>query len=184
MCKQCYINPVYEFTNKRKLCRKCFMEYFQKKVFYTIRKFKMIKKGEVIGYRKNEYLNSVVLKEMLNMLSEKINFELIKLPSKRKTDKIADDSCLDTEANEIVNVIINKDASRLKDSVLIKGKTIKPLGLFLEEEILLYAKIRKLKFKEIRKKKSKTEEFVNELENKHPEIKRAIVNGMLEIYGE
>ncbi len=184
MCKECEKNPVYEFTNKRKLCKKCFIEYFYKKVFYTIRKFRMIRNGDVIGYKDNASLNSVVLKEMLKIISEKINFELVKLPSKRKIDKIAVDLCLDDEAEDIVNKIITGSTKNLNKNPFADNKIIHPLGLFLREEVLLYAQLGKLKFKQKKENKDKSERFIDELEKKHPEIKRAIVNGMLNVYNE
>jgi len=63
---------------------------------------------------------------------------------------------------------------------------IKPLYLFLDEEVLLYAKLKKLKFKkEIKGKKTKKDKisnFIDDLEVKHPEIKHAIINSYLELY--
>ncbi|MCX6747121.1 MAG: hypothetical protein NTU63_03240 [Candidatus Pacearchaeota archaeon] len=183
MCKQCEKNPVYEFTNKRKLCKGCFIEYFHKKIFYTIRRFDMIKKGEIVGYRNNEHLSDVVLKEILLLLSGKIDFKLIELPSK-KINKTANNSCLDLNSILIVGSLINKKTSYLKKFLPVQGKTIKPLYLFLKEEILLYAQIKNLKFKKEEEKKNKIGFFIDELEKKHPEIKRATVNSILELYKE
>jgi hypothetical protein len=52
----------------------------------------------------------------------------------------------------------------------------------LDEEILLYAKLKKLKFEKYKVKKDKIREFEDEFEKKHPEVKRAIVNSLLELY--
>jgi tRNA(Ile)-lysidine synthase TilS/MesJ len=176
MCKQCEINPVYEFTNKRKLCSSCFVKYFQKKVFYTIRKFKMAHSGDIIGYKNNETFRDVVLEDVLKMFAEKANAKLIK---SLKSDKIALSTTLDLEADKITHKLMDKN-SKMKFSPF-EGRTIKPLYLFLDEEILLYAKIKKLKFKKIKKEKDKLSSFIDELEEKHPEIKRAIVNSMLKM---
>lgn len=175
MCKQCETTPVYEFTNRRKLCKKCFIEYFQKKTLYTIRKFQMIRNGEIVGYHDKKDFRTVVLKEMLELFSEKSHIEIVKLPSK-KADKIAVDSTLDLEADEIVKEIIG--TADFKEVSPVKGKIIKPLYLFLDEEVLLYAKLKNLKFEKIKEGKNG---FINELEKKHPEIKRAIVNSYLKI---
>ena len=83
MCKQCNANPVYEFTNQRKLCKNCFIEYFEKKALYTIRKFGMIKNGDVIGYKENNDFRNIVLLEILKLLKNKADIEIIKLPTKR-----------------------------------------------------------------------------------------------------
>lgn len=176
MCHQCETKPIYEFTNKRKLCKSCFVKYFQKKVFYTIRKFKMARSGDVIGYKNNGNFRDAVLEDVLKLFAEKANAKLTK--SSKNVNKIAVSSTLDSEAKEIVNDLINY--SLKKEISPIEGKTIKPLYLFLDEEVLLYAKIRKLKFKQEKKEKEdKIGNFIDELEEKHPEIKRAIVNGLL-----
>ena len=47
---------VYEFTNKRKLTKAEFLKWFQKKFLYTIRKFEMVKKNDVLGYKKSNNL--------------------------------------------------------------------------------------------------------------------------------
>jgi len=175
MCRQCGTNPVYEFTNKRKLCRRCFVAYFQKKVFYTIRKFNMAHSGHVIFYKKGNDFRDVVLEDVLKMFSEKANAKLAK--SAKKADKVAVSSTLDSEAYEITNELMKENFKMKFEPV--ENKIIKPLYLFLDEEVLLYAKIKKLKFKNEKEKKNKIGNFIDELEIKHPEIKRAIVNGML-----
>ena len=147
MCKQCETNPVYEFTNKRKLCKNCFVNYFNKKFLFTIRKFGMIKSGDIIGYKRNNDLKRVVLENMLDFFSKKSGVSIVKLPNK-KTNKIASDSSIDSEANEIVKTIIEGKAVDLKKDLPKEKNIIKPLYLFSDEEILLYAKIKSLKFKE------------------------------------
>ena len=60
---------------------------------------------------------------------------------------------------------------------------IKPLYLFSDKEILLYAKIRNLIFKPDKQKFDKIILFVNDLEKKHPEIKQAVLNSYLKLFG-
>ena len=81
MCKQCETKPVYEFTNQRKLCVACFTSWFRKKVFYTIRKFGMIKNGDRIGYFKSEHFRAVVLEDVLKMLEKSGRIEIRKIPA-------------------------------------------------------------------------------------------------------
>jgi len=179
MCKQCELNPVYEFTNKRKVCKNCFIIWFQKKVLYTIRKFSMIKKEDIIGYKKNNSFRSVVLEDVLKFYANKSPVKIIR--NSRKITKMALSVTSDVVANEIIETLINGNLKSLKEKP-IEGKIIKPLFLFLDKEVLLYAKLRKLKFKKINSKKNKIENFVNELEEKHLELKHAIVNSYLELY--
>lgn len=183
MCKLCEIKPVYEFTNKRKLCKNCFINYFNKKVLYTLRKFSMVKKEDIIGYKKSNDFKGVVLEHMLKFVQEKAGFELAKLPNKN-AGKIAVDSSLDSESDDIIKTLVKGNVSELKKHLPIQRNIIKPLYLFLDEEVLLYAKINNMKFKQEKRKEDKIQKFEDELEKKHPEVKRAIVNGILELYNK
>ncbi|MCK5043966.1 hypothetical protein KAR52_03135 [Candidatus Pacearchaeota archaeon] len=186
MCKKCETNPVYEFTNKKKLCGNCFIKYFQKKVLYTIRKFGLIKKDEIIWYEKGNDFRQVVLESILKLFEDKLRIKLLKLPSKKKKNKIAIALNIDSQANKIIQTLIYGKVSELKKvSPIKKTKNnifIKPLYLFLDKEILLYAKLKKLKFAKVGTEKTALSEFIEELEKKHPEIKRAVVNSYLELY--
>lgn len=141
----------------------------------------MIKGEDVIGYRKENTFGGVVLADILEFASQRAGFNLVKLPNKR-ANKIATDSSLDSESEEIVKILINENVSELKKDLPIQGNIIKPLYLFLNEEILLYATLRNLKFNKKKDKKDKIKTFENEFEKKHPEVKRAIVNSLLELY--
>jgi tRNA(Ile)-lysidine synthase TilS/MesJ len=138
----------------------------------------MAHSGEIIGYKNNRNFRDVVLEDVLKIFSEKANAKFTK--SLKRADKVAVSSSLDSEADEITHKLIKESSKNLGFSP-VEGKIIKPLCLFLDEEILLYAKIKKLKFKTKKEKKDKISSFVDELEKKHPEIKRAIVNGMMKI---
>ena len=175
MCKLCEIKPVYEFTNKQKLCKNCFIHWFEKKFLYTIRKFQMISKGDVLGYKNKKDFRTVVLIELLKMLVKK---SPIKINNKKFTKKAIADT-LDIVSKEIIdNLVKQRFKQKLKP---VDKKIIRPLYLFLDVEVLIYAKLKRLKFNKIKKEKDKWFDFVEDLEKKHPEIKRAIVNSYLEL---
>jgi tRNA(Ile)-lysidine synthase TilS/MesJ len=180
MCKLCETNPVYEFTNQRKLCKRCFINYFYKKFLFTIRKFEMIGSKDIIGYKEGKDVKSIVLADMLQFISQRYNFKITQLPDK-KANKIALTSSLDSESEKILQILINGKSTELKSCFPIVGKEIKPLYLFLDEEILLFAKLKELKFKESKGSKDKIEILADELEKTHPEVKRAIVNSVLKL---
>jgi tRNA(Ile)-lysidine synthase TilS/MesJ len=140
----------------------------------------MIKKGDRIFYRKKNDFKNIVLIEMLKFIADKTNIALS--PSEKKSNKFAIDSSIDSESEKIIKILIKGNASDLKKYLPIEGNMIKPLYLFLDQEILLYAKLRNLKFKKEKKKKDKIKNFEDEFEKKHPEVKRAIVNSLLELY--
>src|SRR4030043_1529049 len=163
MCRLCQTNPVYEFTNKRKLCGRCFIHYFEKKVLYTLRKFNMIKRDDIVGYKKENNFRSAVLEEILNFVSEKSGIRIVKLIDK-KANRIAVDSSIDSEAEKVIKELIKGNAVNLKKNLPVEGKIIKPLYLFLDEEILLYAKLKKLNFISRKSKKDKIGRFIGESE--------------------
>ena len=172
---------VYEFTNKRKVTKREFIHWFQKKFLYTIRKFKMISQNDIIGFENKGDFRGVVLENLLNLYTEKSQISIVKLPSKKIT-KIAVPSTTDTEADKIVNILVKNNISKLKDVGPISGKIIKPLFLFLDKEVLLYAKLMKLKFKKSKEDKDKLSIFIDNLEEKHPEIKHSIIKSYLELF--
>jgi tRNA(Ile)-lysidine synthase TilS/MesJ len=158
----------------------------------------MIRKGDIVGYFKSSHFRGVVLEEILRIISKK-DITLIILPSKpgeylgsisrkAKIDKLAWMTSIDLTADETIEQIICRDVRNLDESLPVefltkKSKIIKPLYLFLDEEIRLYAKLRNLQFKKIKEKKNKVEIFIERFEKKHPEVKRAIVNSLLKLYG-
>lgn len=145
----------------------------------------MIEKGDKIEYKKTNTFKGVVLDDILRFLSDKFDFYLTysnKSRAKRGKFKIPLDSSIDSEADSIVKTLISGNVSELKKFLPIYKNAIKPLYLFLDEEILLYAKLRNLKFKKEKNKRDKIKSFENEFEKKHPEVKRAIVNSVLELF--
>lgn len=216
MCKLCELKPVYEFTNKRTLCKSCFVHWFQKKVLYVIRKFNMLNSGDKVGFARGKSFRDAVLEDVLKMYSEKGHVELKEIRSLcsrliasrqtssrrfakkllspqnfkvnvneiagegKKLSKLAISSTSDTETYNLISEIFN---SKIQKHLPVEGKIIKPLYFFLDKEVLLYAKLRRLKFKleKEKNKKDKLMQFVDELEKKHPEIKQATVNGISEM---
>ena len=109
MCKQCETNSVYEFTNKRKLCRACFIRWFQKKFLYTIRKFKMIDKGDLIGFKNKRYFRDAVLDDLLKMYSERGIVGIVKIRSTSSHQLIAPN-----KRNSLVSFKLPQIADTLK----------------------------------------------------------------------
>ena len=171
---------VYEFTNKRKLTKREFIHWFEKKFLYTLRKFDMIHRGEVIAYENKGDFKGIVLEHMLKLYSEKSFVELVK--ENKKYTKKALTETTDDGAKRIAEIIIKGDANELEKISPIYGKEIKPLFLFLDKEVLLYAKLMDLKFKQAKSKTSNISAFIDNLETKHPEIKNSIISSYLELF--
>ena len=236
------IKYVYEFTNQRKLTKTEFLRWFQKKVLYTIRKFKMIQNNDIVFYENKKDFRGVVLEDVLKMFAEKGNVEIIKSPHPNsaieksllikkdsrfpitsptpkklltkklkltRSNKIAISSTTDTESDKLIHELIKGKANNLKELAPVQGKIIKPLYLFLDKEVLLYAKLKKLKYTLLPNGmtsdygglgvpqggartssrpqstelggKDNISNFIDELEKKHPEIKQAMINSMLKL---
>jgi len=196
MCKNCELKPVYQFTNKRKLCKNCFVNYFNKKFLYTIRKFDLIPRGETVAVKESLDFRSVVLKELLEMFARKSLVKVIKFSKGKKFDYLAVPNSTDLNSFFFISSLFENKINL--NSLQPKSKNIiMPLYLFLDKEIFLYAKIKGLKFKDsdkmklsrdlfnsylvLDKKKSILEEFLFELERNHPEINQSIIKSYLEI---
>ena len=123
----------------------------------------------------------MVLKHGLEMFEEKFMIRFGDLTSNKRISKVAVGDTTDLAAYKIINILINKSVKNLCDAKPVEKKIIKPLYLFLDKEILLYAKIKGLRFKKSEEPKDKISKFVNELEKKHPEVKRAVVKGCLKL---
>jgi uncharacterized protein (TIGR00269 family) len=79
MCKQCEIHAVYELTNKRKFCKRCFCNFFEKKVLNTIRKYKMISVDDKIAVACSGGKDSTAALHILNRLARKRKQKIIAL---------------------------------------------------------------------------------------------------------
>jgi len=169
----------------------------------------MIRNNDVVVYENKGNFRGVVLEDVLKMFAEKAMVDLVKLRSqardidkklitknssvnsskkfrakrgKSRIHKIAIPSTIDTESDKLVHNLIKGNVKSLKELGPVNKNLVKPLYLFLDEEVLLYAKLRKLKFKKQKIEKDKISSFIDDLEIKHPEIKRAIINSYLELY--
>ncbi|MFH0831510.1 MAG: TIGR00269 family protein [archaeon] len=71
MCRQCEIHPVYELTNRRKFCEKCFCRFFEKKVFSTIRRYKMFSARDKVAVACSGGKDSMVVLHILHKIAKK-----------------------------------------------------------------------------------------------------------------
>lgn len=75
-CKNCIEKPVYVTLTNIKLCKNCFIKYFEKKVFKTISKFKLIKPNDklLVGFSGGK--DSTTILYLLKKYKEKFPFEI------------------------------------------------------------------------------------------------------------
>jgi len=152
---------VWKFTNQRKLTASEFAKYFEKKVKETIRKYqmpigKLSKKG-----LKAESINKII--QSLPVRAGKLN-----------------DNNLNDISNTILCIVMYGDKDKLRKFLPCN----QPLYFLSEKEILLYAKLKRIKGKiENPKGKSKQiDDFLVSLEKKNPDIRLNVVNALLKSY--
>ena len=165
-CPNCEKNAVWEFTNKTKLCKRCFIDYLERKLFKTIRKYGMLPESRKIELKKSEDLNTKVLESMLKAkftvkYSNKPNFS-----SKNLSDI----------SEEIFSNILQGKFTGKKP----KEKISYPLYFATDKEIELYAKLKNIEGKKSKRNKQIQELFQKFIE-KNPDIEHNVVNAYLQI---
>src|SRR3989338_7501157 len=70
-CKNCSIKPVYSQISGVKLCRSCFIKYFEKKVIKTIKKYNLIQNNDKIAVAVSGGKDSLSLLYLLDKYAKK-----------------------------------------------------------------------------------------------------------------
>ena len=171
------MKTIITLQNGKKLNKYQFIDYFERKVLYTIRKYDLLKSLKCFGNER------VILPKVEKLL----------ILSKIKNVFISQE-CMDDIAYSFLLTFMKKESDKSLNKK-IKGllpkynyqnkETIRPFYLIKKEEILIYAYIKKIKLKKNKTKKDLTEKkmnlWISDLERKHLEIKNAIVNSLLKI---
>jgi len=158
-CKLCKSQPVWKFTNKRQLCASCFARHFEKKVRSTIRKYN-IPIYNIGGSLKARVINNITRD----------------LPKRKGRLQVEN---LDDISSKILYIIMYDNKDKLK-KLLPHNQ---PLYFLSNKEILLYAKIKKIKGKiEEKGKTGKMKEidnFIKMIEQKNLDIRHNIITALL-----
>ena len=155
-------NFVWQFTNQKKLNEKEFENYFERKIFRTIRKYSILPKNRIILIRKSDYLNTRILMKVL-----KNKFE-VKFSNK---PNISTDNLSQIAENIFKNIIKGKYNFKTPNT---------PLRFLSDKEIELYAKLRGITGKR-RKKDKKMQSLFGKFLNKNPDIEINIVKAIEQI---
>ena len=154
---------VWTFTNKKELNKTQFIDYMQRKVFRTIRKNQMLPKNKIITLKKDDTLNTFVLRQILETKFE------VKYSTK---PNISSDN-LSQSAEDIFKEII-------KGNFKIKPKTNAPLIQLSDKEIELYAKLQNIKG-EKRKEEKKVQTLFNKFFKKNQDLELNILKAANQI---
>ncbi len=151
------MKTVWKFTNKRELTAHEFVDYFERKVRGTIRKY-------------NLPINPV----SGNSLNAKVINSIIKNLPKRK-GKISEEN-LDDISLAVLNEMISGKAENLSKFLPVN----QPLYFLSDKEVELYAKIKgiKGKIKKSKEKEEKINNFIKKIEQKNPDIRHNIIKAL------
>lgn len=161
------------------LNRRQFLNYFERKVLYTIRKYHIDCNGTIKDRREKAKVLKYFLDNRLNKY--KNNGE------KQKKVVILADSLDDVAAMIIEAFAKNKinDLKFLLPSFSRGSKNFARLFyLITEKEIHLYAELKKIKLKKETKNKNEIALWLDDFEKKHIELKNSIVNSVLKVYSK
>jgi len=160
---------VWKFTNKRELGKKEFIDYFERKVFRTIRKYNMLPKNfqsEGVRMKKSDYINAKVL---VNVIQKKFKIKFSKNPD------FSEDNLSDIAEETFANILRgNFSAKKPSGSVSI------PLYFVSDEEIEIYAKLTGVSGKK-KKRDAKSQKLFESFKKKNPDLEHNIVNAVNQI---
>ncbi len=160
-CKTCKIKPVWKFTNQTQLCKHCFIDYIERKVFRTIRKYSMLPENRIILLRKSDnsnILQSILEKKFIVKLGDKFSAETL---------------------SEIAEQIFNNISKGNFSGPKPKDSLCRPFYFVSEKELEVYAKLKSLKYTK-RKENMKVKSLLNKF-SKNPDIEHNIVNAFLQL---
>ncbi len=157
---------VWQFTNQKKLTKKEFVDYFERKIFRTIRKYEMLPKNKIIQLKKSNNLNTIVLKKVLEKkfkvkFSKKSNFSSANLSK-----------C----AEEIFKNILKGNFSGPKP----KDSLARPLYFLSDKEVELYSKLKKMNGIK-RKRDKKVQSLFRKFLGKNPDLEINVVKAFGQI---
>jgi hypothetical protein len=158
-CKNCSSKTVWEFTNQTKLCKKCFLDYIERKVFRTIRKYDML--TSPIRLKKDNSINYTVLKHILEK-----KFEVV------FGNTSVSENLSDVAEDAFENILEGKFEGKKP-----KDKVSRPLYFVSDKEIELYAKLSGLKGKE-KKRDKRIQELFNRFMKKNPDLEINVVRAL------
>lgn len=159
-------NYVWEFTNQRKLNKKEFLRYFEKKVFANIRKYKMLEDGKnrEIVLKKDNGLNFSVLKYVLE-----------KKFSVKSVNKKIKNVFLCYNLSDVAEMIFLDVVDGRFDNNNLKLENLKaPLCRLSDKEVELYARLVGIKGK-LKKRDIKIKKLFDKFFDKNPDLEQNIV---------
>ncbi len=156
-------NYVWEFTNQRKLTKKEFIAYFERKVFRTIRKYEMLSESRTFQIKESKNINTIILKKIIE---QKFIVEFSNKPN------ITDDNLSDVAEETFKNILQGNFTGPFpKDSIA------RPLYYNSDKETELYAKLLGIKG-QIKKRDEKVQELFAKFFDKNQDLEINVVKAL------
>ncbi len=156
---------VWKFTNQKELTKSQFLDYFERKIFRTIRKYGMLPKDKIIKLKNSQELNTKVLSYVLQ---KKFKVELSKKPdfSSENMSDIAEE------------IFLNIKKGNFTGQTPTNPK--KPLYFLSDKEVELYASLAGIKGKKTKRKEEIQILFEKFLKN-NKDLEHNIINSFLQL---
>ncbi len=159
-------NHIWEFTNQRKLNKKDFITYFEKKVFKTIRKYEMLPKTKIFKIKKQNDVNTIILKKILET-----KFQV----KYSKISNISSENSSDAAEQIFQNILQGKFKGPSP-----KDKISRPLYFHSDKEIEVYSKLTQSKGAKPKRNK-KVQNLFKKFLNKNQDLELNITKALEQI---
>jgi len=157
------MTTVWTFTNQRELNKSQFIDYVERKVFRTIRKNQSLPKNKTITLKKNDSINTAVLKKIIETKFE-VKFNNKPNISSDNLSQIAEDTF-----KEILEGKFNKQTPKNA-----------PLSQLSDKELELYAKLTNVKGTK-RKQDKKIQNLFEKFLKKNQDLELNIIKAIDQI---
>lgn len=159
---------VWEFTNQRKLTKDEFVDYFERKIYRTIRKYGMLPSDKriILAKEESKFLNAKILASVLEKrfsveFSSKANFS---------SENLSD------VAEDFFGKVLEGDFS----GKLPKDSLSRPLYFLSDKEIELYAELKGIKGKK-KKRDAKVQNLFGNFLKKNQDLEQNVVNALMQV---
>jgi len=154
---------IWEFTNQKKLTKKEFLNYFERKIFKTIRKYEMLNKSRKITFKKTGDLNTKVL---IKVLETKFKVEYGTKPNFSSEN-----------SSDIAEITFENILKGRFEGPSPTEKTNKPLYFLSDKEVKLYAELTNTKGKE-KKRNPKIKELFSKFISKNQDLEQNVLKAL------
>lgn len=153
------------------VCNSCFMRIFEKRFKHTLREYEMIRRHRVVKIKRGPFY------KLAKYLFEELGVKVSNKGRYVNTVTLDDQSVLALRAFFECRPELLKEIGPIG-----KGNEIRPFFRIPREEMYIYAQLKGIKVKEV-KKENDVEKFLEKIEEIRPGVKFSIINSILRMKG-